>query len=1136
MQRKVSMKKSTFLLVLIFGLAMIGCNDNTRPGKPKVLVFSKTMGFKHASIPAGIEAIQKLGVENGFEVDTTKNAELFTEENLKKYSSIIFLSTTMNVLDHKQEAAFERYIQAGGGYVGIHAAADCEYDWGWYNKLVGAQFLSHPAGQPEADFIIKDNTFIATQHFTDSVWHRADEIYNYKRINPDVNVLMTVDESTYEGGENGDYHPFAWYHEFDGGRAFYTGAGHTDESYQEEKFLKHILGGIQYAIGDNLELDYTKVTSQIPPDVDRFSKIVLSEGKFFEPTEMTILPNNDVLIAQRRGELLRYNAETQELKEIAKLDVYHKTLNNPDANAEEGFMGLQKDPNYSENNWVYAFYAPTGAEEVNRLSRFKYKDGVWDMDSEQKILDVASDREICCHTGGSIAFGGDGLLYLSTGDNSTPFNEKGAKYVNEGYAPLNDLPGKKQYDARRSSGNTNDLRGKILRIKVNEDGSYAIPEGNLFPEGTAKTRPEIYTMGHRNPYRISVDSKRGYVYWGDVGPDAREDKLETRGPRGYDEMNQARQAGNFGWPLFIGDNKPYVDYDYATGESGITFDPEKPINDSKNNTGLRELPPAQSAYAFYPYAETSEFPQVSAGGRNAMAGPTYYSDQYPNGGGLPSYYDGKVIVYDWMRGWMMAVHLFEDGSFNKMEPFSSDIKVNNLIDMEMAPDGRMYLLEYGSGWFSQNDDSALSYVEFNGGNRPPVIDHMIVDKTSGKLPLSVTAKVTAVDRENDTVTYIWNLGNGETKETSEPEIAYTYADAGEYKISVEVKDTRGEAAMSESTSVVAGNSRPEVAIAITGGNSSFFVPGQPVNYKVTVTDAESTSIDPSNIFVSVDYLEGMDKVAMSLGHQQVSAVVTGKAMTLAMDCKTCHKEAEASIGPNYTDVAKKYKDDENAIPYLQKKIKEGGSGVWGDVMMAAHPNITADETRQIATYILSLAGDVNKKPSLPPTGSVVAEAAKPGNLMVLTASYTDVGAEGSVPLTGSTSVALSSNTVLCDPAMKTEGMQAVAFNGMDLFLLAKKDGWVQFGEIDLTGVKAVIAAAGWQEAPKVAYDFEVRAGGPDGKVLGKGRLNPAPGTPGGAAVIPLTDTVDGKTDLYMTYAVEEGKEPAQIALVNTTFN
>ena len=175
-------------------------------------------------------------------------------------------------------------------------------------KLVGAYFQSHPAGTPEADFIIKDKSFVATNFFADSVWHRTDEMYNFKKLNPDVNVVMTINESTYEGGENGDYHPMSWYHEYDGGRAFYTALGHTEESYTEENFLKHLLGGINYAIGDNLQLDYNKVGSQIPPDTDRFAKVPLTVGEFFEPTEMAILPNNDVLIAQRRGEIMHYNA------------------------------------------------------------------------------------------------------------------------------------------------------------------------------------------------------------------------------------------------------------------------------------------------------------------------------------------------------------------------------------------------------------------------------------------------------------------------------------------------------------------------------------------------------------------------------------------------------------------------------------------------------------------------------------------------------------------------------------------------------------------------------------------------------------------------------------------------------------
>ena len=1119
-------------LCLLFVLA--SC-EKKRPGEPKLLVFSKTMGFQHASIPTGIAALEKLGQENGFQIDTTKNADLFTDENLEQYSAIVFLSTTGDVLDARQEAAFERYIQAGGGYVGIHAAADTEYDWGWYNRLAGAQFLSHPAGTPNADFIIKDKNHPSTSFFTDTVWNRTDEMYNYKNIYDGINVLVTIDESTYEGGENGEDHPMAWYHDFDGGRAFYTAGGHTDESFTEELFLKHLLGGINYAIGKNLMLDYAKAKSQIPPEIDRFSKVTLSSGQFFEPTEMAVLPNNDVLIAQRRGEVLLFSDETQELSQVALLDVYYKTLETPGVNAEEGLMGLQKDPNFEENNWIYLYYAPTGDKWVNRLSRFKYTDGNFDMESEQVILEVDSEREICCHTGGSIAFDGNGLLYLSTGDNTTPFNEPDVKYVHSGFAPINDFTEKQQYDARRSSGNTNDLRGKVLRIKVNEDGSYDIPEGNLFAVGTDKTRPEIYTMGHRNPYRISVDVKRGYLYWGDVGPDARADSLETRGPRGYDEMNQARGPGNFGWPLFIGNNFAYHDYDYETGESGPSFDPEKPINDSRHNTGLKELPPAQPAYVYYHYGESSEFPQVTSGGRNAMAGPTYWSDLYPNGGGLPSYYDGKVIIYDWMRGWMKAVHLFEDGTFNKIEPFASDIKVSNLIDMEMSPDGRVYLLEYGSGWFSANPDSGLGYIEYNGGNRPPVIDSFIVENDSGSLPLTVNATVEAHDREGDAMSYVWDLGNGNTEETTEPTLSYTYADAGSYKLKVTAKDTAGEEVSSLEKTIVAGNERPKVKIDLEQANTSFYVPGQPINYKVSVSDADG-EVEEDNVYVSVEYRSGMDEINMNLGHQQVSGAVMGEALVQSLDCKSCHKEKEASIGPSYYDISEKYKDDRRATNYLMAKVIAGGSGVWGEVVMPAHPNVTQSEARQITQYIRSLTSDGNKTPSLPLAGTVRPEAKQNGEVFLLTASYTDQGTEQALPLTGSETIMLASNSMSFPEGTPTSGMQAMTFSGMQLQLLNAAEGWLKIEDTDLTGVSMLLAIVGWQAPPAIPYTFELRAGSVDGKVLGTGQLNPdGLSGQGGAIAIPIEKTDGVQPELYLTYKAE-GQELGMFALTQVQFN
>jgi len=243
--------------LLIFLLVSLFCFESciTRPiggsEGDTILVFSKTAGYRHASIEAGITAVKGLGLANGFKVESTENASDFTEDNLAKYKAVIFLSTTMDVLNDNQQAAFEKYIQAGNGFVGVHAAADTEYDWEWYGKLVGAYFESHPNNPNirEAKIIRLNKRNISTKHLDDE-FTRNDEWYNYKNINPNINVLLNLDETSYEGGTNGDNHPIAWYHEFDGGRAFYTGGGHTAASFTEKDFLQHLLGGIFYAMGN----------------------------------------------------------------------------------------------------------------------------------------------------------------------------------------------------------------------------------------------------------------------------------------------------------------------------------------------------------------------------------------------------------------------------------------------------------------------------------------------------------------------------------------------------------------------------------------------------------------------------------------------------------------------------------------------------------------------------------------------------------------------------------------------------------------------------------------------------------------------------------------------------------------------
>ncbi|WP_172382714.1 ThuA domain-containing protein [Streptomyces sp. MNP-20] len=217
----------------------------------QVLVFSKTTGFRHDSIPDGIAAVRDLGAAHGFSVDATDDARAFTPKNLTRYDAVVWLSTTGDVLNSAQQTAFERYVRAGGGYVGVHAAADTEYDWPFYGALVGAHFQSHPAVQP-AKIKVEDHAHPATGHLG-AGWDRTDEWYNY-RSNPRTRarVLASLDESSYSGGSMGGDHPIAWCQSsVDGGagRSFYTGGGHTRQSFADPAFRRHLLGGIQYATG-----------------------------------------------------------------------------------------------------------------------------------------------------------------------------------------------------------------------------------------------------------------------------------------------------------------------------------------------------------------------------------------------------------------------------------------------------------------------------------------------------------------------------------------------------------------------------------------------------------------------------------------------------------------------------------------------------------------------------------------------------------------------------------------------------------------------------------------------------------------------------------------------------------------------
>lgn len=982
--------------------------------KPRVLVFTKTKGYFHESIPTGAAAIMQLGKGNDFIADTTSDARYFVDDSLKNYAVVIFLSTTGNVLNADQQVAFERYIQAGGGFVGVHAAADTEYDWPWYNKLVGAYFLSHPR-QQKATITILDKNSPATAMLPEK-WERFDEWYNYRNVQPDLKVLANLEESTYEGGQMGDTHPFVWYHSFDGGRAFYTGAGHTKESYSDSMFLQHLAGGIKYAVGNNQALDYSKSYAVKAPEDNRFTKTVLSDD-LNEPMELAVAPDGRVFFTERSGRFYMYDPVAKKTKLVRTFPVkaVEKYLN--------GLIGVTLDPDFSTNNYIYFFNSSnTGDQYHQNISRFKIsQQGDLDTTSEKVIIKIPLDLEVSAHTGGSLAWDKDKNLYISTGDNTVPFQS-------DGYAPLDERKDRHTFDAQRSAGNANDLRGKILRIHPQPDGTYTIPDGNLFPKGTAGTRPEIYVMGCRNPYRISVDQATSYVYWGEIGPDAGQDS--RHGPRGYDEFNQARKPGNFGWPYFVGNSIAYHDSDFATKAIGPLFDANGPTNNSPNNTGIKVLPPTTNPLIWYPYALSNEFPALGTGGRCAMGGPIYHFDAALNSNTkLPAYYDKAYFIYDWMRNWVFAVRMDENYNYKRMEPFmQTNGDFRRPADMEIGPDGSIYMLEYGSVYGIDNVDARLVRIDYNAGNRAPVAKITTKD-TIGLAPLKATfsSRASYDYDEEDKLTYQWIVEG--TPVSSDPNPVYTFANNGIYKAVLKVTDAAGQSS-NDTIEIKVGNTLPQVAIQTTDNSTFYFAKSTGLKYNVDIKDKEDAAIDKGNVKVSLKYIPKVGGPQALVGHQEINENYNyGMNLINNSDCKACHQVNAKSVGPSFMDISKKYINDKNAIGYLANKVITGGSGVWGEHAMSAHPQISKEDATEIVKYVVSVSNQREEKP-LGQTGEVFLNqhiGSTDEGRYILTASYTDKG--GAIqPLTNKDVLMLRPSKLQAESADNTYNLRKTERN------------------------------------------------------------------------------------------------------------
>ena len=742
-----------------------------------------------------------------------------------------------------------------------------------------------------------------------------------------------------------------------------------------------------------------------PEDI-RFQTETLLTG-LPQPMHLEFGPDGRIWFNEYLGALKIYDPKTKRVTLVTEIEVF-KTL-------ENGFLAFALDPKFAENHWIYFLYSPVGFEG-QYLSRFDVKDDKIVAGSEKVILKYEEQRLQCCHHGASIKFGPDGCLYFTAGDNTSPFGDS------QGYAPLDQRPGKEPWDGERTSGNSNNLVGKISRIRLNPDATYSIPEGNLFKPGTPKTRPEIFVMGCRNPWRMNIDPKTGYVYWGEVGPDARNDG--PRGSRGYDEINQAKKAGNFGYPFFVGKNFPYAEYDYETKVAGKLFDPAHPVNKSRNNTGLVDLPPAVPAFIYWPYAVSEVWPELGEGGRTACAGPVFYwQESFEKTNGFPKHFDRSLLFWDWQRPFIKWARLDANSDLQGLESFAPTTFVTantdeqrkkqkalidngatiirRPVDATFGPDGCLYLLDYGETW-GANPDSALLKISYVRGNLQPIAK-LAVATPAGPAPLKTTLSAKGSrDLDGGKLSYTWKLQPGDKKLGAGEELAVTLETPGNYNIELTVDDGQG-GSVTRTTPVVVGNTVPVVRF-LAPQDGDFFTPGKPLTYKVAVQDAEDGSSDAkaaefgARTLVTSAFLPADGRAA---------AVDPGLASMRQSDCFNCHAMETQLVGPAFLAIADKYRKQAGADELLNKKVRLGGSGVWGQVPMLAHPQHTEDEVAIMLRWILGL-----EKGKGGPTltrgleGQLTApKESKPGSL-VIEAIYTDLGAGAAGPLSGKASVSL----------------------------------------------------------------------------------------------------------------------------------
>ncbi|WP_233624935.1 ThuA domain-containing protein [Actinoplanes sp. ATCC 53533] len=754
----------------------------------------------------------------------------------------------------------------------------------------GATTAPQPPAVNEAVVDILDRQHPATKALPTTV-KRADRWYNWDP-NPvgTVHTVAQVEERFYNPGQgaNGPFHPVSWCRDYEGGRSFYTGMGHTEGSYGESAFRGHLAGALRWTTG--VERGDCQATIAANYKTERLTAANKTGelDQIGEPHGLTIAPDGTVFYVGKAacptgpvvdwanpnvglgcGTIHSYDPASKQVKLLTTLPVMGNRGSGSElVKNEEGLLGIVPDPAFATNGWLYVYWMPhdsidrekrIGQRTVSRLTYDKATRTI-DLATRKDLLKFPVQIHSCCHAGGGMAFDNKGNLYVGSGDNNS--SEGSSGYSGNNWTA--EYQGVSFQDARRTSGNTNDLAGKIIRIHPEADGTYTIPAGNLFPPGTDKTRPEIYVMGVRNIARLQIDPERQWLTAGWVGPDA-SSPSPTLGPAKYETATILTSAGNQGWPYCMGNRQPYRDRS-STDATVLTgwYNCDNLKNSSPRNTGLVDIPPARDNMIWYSpdgggpvfparadgsgiptYVQadaTYTQPYLRGGGQAIMSGPTYHRDRVDTASGVawPAYWDDKWFIGDESNSQnRVAVTVDPAGVPQQAPPVfgeslraiipggNGDTRLQSWMDAKFGPDGALYLLDYGGGFFSLHANQKLIRITYSGGAPTPAPTATSVAVQNKPLTVAFNGS------RSGGISYRWEFGDGGTSTEANPR--HTYAVVGKYTAKLTITYADGETATTQ-TAVTVGCATPDARTTVWVDETDTGVPNRTVGEGCTIND------------------------------------------------------------------------------------------------------------------------------------------------------------------------------------------------------------------------------------------------------------------------------------------------------------